>query len=589
MNSSRSAGPRSRGGMGPAGRGSRSVSVLYGTFSAVLVVAALVMALIVRPPPPPSIAALGPSPQDQIEKARQNQAAGSGPGEVTTTPSAEEQAKKSSQQAGPSATSTTAPTTSPSIEVSATRRCFGDPPRQTEDPHSPPCVFEVFQGNNGGRTAPGVTGTEIHAYQDTGGQYGNGTEFKEMMEALVAHFNRRYEFYGRRIVIDYGQKGEFGEGLDYSDSASTHTNPSQSNAMANDIIADRPFASLVDAPAVFQGEFHRKLAEAGIQSIQSMDSRFFSSEILDGWTWLMKPPIDVVERLAGDWVCRAFSGRKASHAGEARLRDMRRKFAVIAATNKNAIYPDVGPIMQRLRSCGANAEKLKFSYNENQEISQFMLGLKSQDYTTLLPIINSRDPSPFPDAATKVNYFPEWFDFALYESIFWHREANWDKPTDAGQNRFAFGFTSNVRVRSEISTPAWWALNEGGGSVSYSQYLVEQFYYKLLVLASGIQMAGPRLTPNSFRRALWNTVWPNPNPGKLPYRQQRVSLGPGDPVFFDDYAMWWWNERAPQQTRPTVNQLGRGSFCYLKEGDRFLSGAFPVDADTRLFHEIPCR
>src|SRR5579884_2613954 len=42
----------------------------------------------------------------------------------------------------------------------SSKHCVGNPPRQTEDPLSPPCVA-FFQGDNGGRTYTGVTATEV--------------------------------------------------------------------------------------------------------------------------------------------------------------------------------------------------------------------------------------------------------------------------------------------------------------------------------------------------------------------------------------------------------------------------------------------
>src|SRR5258708_37570124 len=42
----------------------------------------------------------------------------------------------------------------------AGKRCVGSPPRQTEDPLSPPCVG-FFEGGNGGATDAGVTGSTL--------------------------------------------------------------------------------------------------------------------------------------------------------------------------------------------------------------------------------------------------------------------------------------------------------------------------------------------------------------------------------------------------------------------------------------------
>lgn len=583
MNSSRSAGPRSRAGRGLAGRGSRSVSVLYGTFSAVLVVAALVMALIVRPPPPPSIAALGPSPQDQIEKARQNQAAGSGPGEVATTPPADEQSKTSAEQAGRSATSTTSPTTSSSpMEVPGTRRCFGDPPRQTEDPHSPPCVFEVFQGVNGGRTAPGVTATEIHVAADKCFL----EDTLRALEALVEHFNRRYEFYGRRIVVEYVNESPT-ENIYCGDWANY---PTKSHALAEEVISREPFSSILHADNVLHAPFNRDLADAGIHSILGDRPVFPSNELVDGWTWLVSPPMDVNQRLGGDLVCHAFNNRTARHAGP-RVEDKRRKFAVIAVTHAdNDVYPDYSPLKGRLEACGADAEFYKVKYAGKGGNAQFMADLNARDVTTIIQVADADWAShSLRESATKVGYFPEWL---IIDSKLEDTEFVWENSDSSAQAPYAFGFSSNVRVRPTEETPAFWALNEGGGPENIAQWMwVEPFYKQLLVLASGIQGAGPNLTPESFRQALWETVWPNPNPGEPPYWQQRVSLGPGDPVFYDDYAIWWWNEDAHSQTPGSAsNQDGRGSFCYLDRGGRFLPGRFPNNADGRLFSgSEPCR
>ncbi|HUR49100.1 MAG TPA: hypothetical protein VMY88_06165, partial [Acidimicrobiales bacterium] len=51
----------------------------------------------------------------------------------------------------------------------STKRCVGNPPRQTEDPLSPPCVAS-FTGDNGGATYHGVTRDEVTVLIYQGGQ-----------------------------------------------------------------------------------------------------------------------------------------------------------------------------------------------------------------------------------------------------------------------------------------------------------------------------------------------------------------------------------------------------------------------------------
>ena len=104
--------------------------------------------------PPPAIAELAPSAVQQIKDAPSEQTSTAGEGEgggdggfgATTTRC--HHATLAPGQAPP--------TTAPPIERARVRRCVGNPPRQTEDPQSPPCV-PYFEGDNGGATYRGVT------------------------------------------------------------------------------------------------------------------------------------------------------------------------------------------------------------------------------------------------------------------------------------------------------------------------------------------------------------------------------------------------------------------------------------------------
>lgn len=56
------------------------------------------------------------------------------------------------------------------IKSASTKRCVGSPPRQTEDPLSPPCVAS-FEGDNGGSTYQGVSGDDVRILLDLNGGY----------------------------------------------------------------------------------------------------------------------------------------------------------------------------------------------------------------------------------------------------------------------------------------------------------------------------------------------------------------------------------------------------------------------------------
>src|SRR5438067_5052613 len=109
-----------------------------------------VVALSVAQPSPPTVAEFAPSALDQIKAppSRQGTDVGSGKG-----------GGKTNNKSKPSPTPTVTPT-APEIIQPRVKNCVGDPPRQIEDPQSPPCV-NYWQGNNGGATAFGVTANEI--------------------------------------------------------------------------------------------------------------------------------------------------------------------------------------------------------------------------------------------------------------------------------------------------------------------------------------------------------------------------------------------------------------------------------------------
>ena len=127
------------------------------------------------------------------------------------------------------------------IRKGGTKRCVGDPARQTEDPLSPPCVA-FFDGDNGGATAKGVTADEVtvvmHGEDRTTDQIvdcsappassDSGTD--SLCRGFTRFFNERYQTYGRHVRV-----------------YDTH---SVANADIEDKL--RPFASLISGSATTQ-------------------------------------------------------------------------------------------------------------------------------------------------------------------------------------------------------------------------------------------------------------------------------------------------------------------------------------------------
>lgn len=113
-------------------------------------------------------------------------------------------------------------------------------------------------------------------------------------------------------------------------------------------------------------------------------------------------------------------------------------------------------------------------------------------------------------------------------------------------------------------------------------------YRTLLLLTSGIQAAGPRLTPASFAAGLQKVRFANPGAGNARYYQARVAFGRGDFAMTDSLAVVWWGETAPSYggggSGPT------GGWCYMRRGARFDGAAWP-HLEGELFDPDPrkCR
>lgn len=105
-----------------------------------------------------------------------------------------------------------------------------------------------------------------------------------------------------------------------------------------------------------------------------------------------------------------------------------------------------------------------------------------------------------------------------------------------------------------------------------------RLYQSLLVLASGIQMAGPNLTPETFARGLQSQAFPNP---EHPLRAGNVGFARNHSMT-NDVAEIWWNETA----RDPYGDGGPGAHCYIDGGARRTAGRWPSGDDA--YFAPPC-
>lgn len=560
----------------PAAVGRRSSRTPAFSYAAILVVMVVVLALFTFAPPPtspPAIAEVAPKALEQITDAPVEQAvsAGGSVGSVgalsapTTTlppPPAEEEDEDEGD-----------PTPF---------RCVGASARQIEDPQSPPCV-PVFNGDNGGATYQGVTRDTITvAVPDF-----PGPEVFPTIKAFQDFFNTRFQFYGRKLklvgVVDKQQTS----GADEA-SAQQHL-----AAVVDDEV--KAFASL--STQSYQGTtYYRELARRKVLAITNYSQ--YSQTMLEGlkpYVWQYGMALDRVMAVTGDWLCQRVAGAAADRTSDTTLLgDIRKLGLIYQDTPGNRL--DITPLTQALKTCESGfavtrhlapeqTTETRPPYSEHPEVQAAVAEFKDQQVTSILCLCHTSIMGSVGQQATRQGYFPEW----LVSTYLLH-EVNHVQTTnnpDRQQRQGMFGISFVPRLLKAADDPAVWALQEGNPAAYQAanndtspqrQLVFHDTYRTLLLLASGIQLAGPNLTPETFARGLHQRAFPNP---ESPLQPGKVGFLGGSYSMTQDAAEFYWSNTAPSPYQAD----GPGTWCYLDGGGRRSGGDWPEGAFAA---QTPC-
>jgi hypothetical protein len=573
------AGPETR-------RDGRSPALVYTALSAALVVLLAVLTITAAQTAPPAIAELAPAAVEQIKDAPPSQTSSVGEGEGGSA-------------SGGGATTTTvaavAPTLPPEVRVAPrTRRCITAPgslPRQTEDPQSPPCVALWEGGDNGGATSKGVTRDEITiAVPAFDGQ------LSRAQRAYETYFNKRFELYGRKLRLV-----PFKPAPDY-----TTGDKMQGDAVFVDEQVNA-FASL--GYNLQQGQenvYYDALARRGIVSVSANyagPSRQTEKDLTAHapYEWSYYQSLDIIERHLAELICKQLVGKRAAFAGGSEAVKDRRFGLIVDATVRGGTPIDGEPLLGLTRRCGAQWSTAFVQFADasipnaaidgnKTPIAQF----RGDGVTSIVCLcLNYELRGAQQDAYTSSPpYLPEWVinGYGLQDSDY-QGGTSWVPPSD--QN--VFGLRSYNKSQPREAMPFWKALREVDPTFPEGDLNVDWSYWNLLVLASGIQLAGPNLTAESFQQGLQRTHFPNPGCGGPPDFQACVGFEGGSHTMIKDTALVWWDPNQPSveyDYAKTKNQYasktGRGAYCYADLGVRRTLGSWPKQ-DPPIFNGRPCR
>lgn len=558
----------------------RAPGATYAVVVAAVMVFVATVAFTARPAPPPTVAEFAPQAVQQIKDAPSNQSSafgvapgGEGGTQATTATTA--------SIATTASTATTTSTTLPPIVVPRVKRCVGDPPRQIEDPQSPPCI-PYWDGDNGGATWRGVTRDSIDIMIPTVEDNGEHLRFYQDLERF---FNARFQFYGRKLHFIYGRY-DIGNG----------TADAQTQDAVNADEKYQVFASTFYRAG--QGYYyHQELARRHVLSVTGayfpLSAEFLSSYRPYLFSYLM--PAEEVFANIGEWGCKRLAGKNAVHAGGS-LSVKPRVFGIIQQTYYDADKTGFSALTRELNGCQASPaatarnEVRQGTDNDAQAAAidpatstQVILKMQQAGVTSIFCVCQLFTLGALQKAATNQGYFPEWM-VSTYgpNDISASYVLGADPPE---QLTHTFGLTFQPRQTLIEDEPFYWAAKEvdpsivlNGDTVTVQNHA--EIYRPLLLLASGIQLAGPNLTPQTFAKGLQQATFPNPDhpnmPGKVGFQPDRFGMT------LDGAEFWWSN------TARSPYAGDQGAVCYVDGGRRHTRGSWPAGGDPFFQPDTAC-
>lgn len=553
-----------------ASRGPRAPGLTLAAVAAALLVAVAAIALTARATPPPTVSELAPQAVRQITETQKE--LGGGPGTVG---------------AGGLPNPPPPPAIPSPIEVARVKHCIGDPPRQIEDPQSPPCV-PYWKGDNGGATWKGVTGGEIRVavanYErvETENRLrrtaAEPAAYDTMIKLYETFFNQRFEFYGRKLnLIPFTPARHAATAVEmradavkvddelHAFAATGYSEQDGRQYVYFDSLAARRVLGILMGPG-------------GMSRVDEAHLRRYAP-----YEWDYTTSADRFFEGYGQFICNVLTHKPPIYAAPPESQSRERKFGIIVDTEFHDTPPfDIGPLRRTLASC--NTPLVAVEWDANSPATTALLALHDKGVTSVMYTgqtgILALHMMPQADSQ---GFHPEWLVWNLGNQD--NDEAAWYFPKS--QLPHVLGTQVLNKSLRPADMPHVWAAKEidptysspSGQAPIGIEY--ERLYKSLLLLASGIQMAGPHLTPETLEQGLMRTAFPNPGADGPPYYQARVGF-PGVHTMQQSMAMVW---TSASERSPYTRQVP--TYCYVRRGQRYGLGQWL--RQNPQFFQGPCR
>jgi hypothetical protein len=471
-----------------------------------------------------------------------------------------------------------------------TKKCVGNPPRQTGDPLAPPCVAN-FDGDNFGESYAGVTAEEVRVlvYLDgcggsqcfeLGGSKGQeptpNDVFVDLLDPPASdefgtvrglrlwqrYFNDRFQTYNRlvHIVVHIGRNDHGPEGR-------------RADAIEG-FARVKPFATIVHATenadaylGIMSNRGVISFLGAGRGTVGQPASYFARYPRL---LWSFEPSIEVRARLFSSYVCAKVVGRTVSFSGIATDASQPRRLGLLKVGNEN--HPDLmrfaGLVRQEVEACGGAFVATADYANpgglccDAGRASENMAAFRQAGVTTIIwPGGLEYEHSK---VAARTGYLPE----VVYagDGLETGTTARLQDP-----DFWSHAWTVSTVTRRDVAEqqPCFQAAKDADPSFPTADIsaFACRTYSNMFQLFTAIQVAGPRLGPTSVDKgfhAIPQIRSDNPRVPACFYEQD-------DYTCVKDGAAYWWDNGA--QDPDGLN----GCYRMPEQGKRYLGGAWPSE------------
>jgi ABC-type branched-subunit amino acid transport system substrate-binding protein len=451
--------------------------------------------------------------------------------------------------------------------------------------YSPPCV-QPFTGKNGGATSQGVTGNEIKIVVYTGdpqkdpllagqiraaGASLDLEPIRQTWQGYVDIYNKMFEMYGRKLSVEFY----------LATGAGSDTTAAKADAIA--IAEKKPFAVL-GGPAQSTTVFADELAHRGVLCLGTcalaMPQKL--SDQNKPYIYTEGPSPEEAATLTAEFIGKQAGPGKAQFAGNDATKNKNRVYGIVHYDTPDGQYKGLFDTLKtqlKKRKITAKADQSFFlDLSRAQENARTIVTkMKDAGVTTVIYTGDPLTPGAVTKEATAQDFHPEWIigptvlaDTSIFARTF-----------DQEQWSHAFG-VALVPGRTPQDLNGTYNLYQWFHGTPPPNNTYAVINPSVLLLSNGVQMAGPKLTPQAFRDGLYRS----PPSGGDPVNPQ-LSFGKHgfwpfvDNYGSDDAGMLWWDPSAVGEDE--VHQVGNGLYRYAAGAKRYTLGKFPAKGQGGLF------